>query len=148
MYGDWNGCAKESVPFSMGRFYYEDINDIDFNKILTDAIGAPPSDMYDPHAHHILFKHGRGETQQELVQRGQRILVEMYDIDPITGLEVLGWAPNRVVGQHSTETLESLINDIVDVADREGSREEMEAILNKHKQEAKKRNVCKKKIGG
>ena len=34
MYGDWTGCAKEPVPFEMGRFYYEDINDIDFNKIL------------------------------------------------------------------------------------------------------------------
>ena len=52
------------------------------------------------------------------------------------------------MGQHSIEPLERLVNDIVEVAEREGSREEMEEIINKHKKEAQERTACKKKIGG
>ncbi len=51
--------------------------------------GDPPEGMPDPHAHHILYKKGRGSAQQELVQEGQQILREA-GIDPIMGPENLG----------------------------------------------------------
>jgi hypothetical protein len=54
--GEWvwthNACADGSF---------------DFGKHLRKIIGDPPAGMVDPHAHHILFKKGLGEAQQELV---------------------------------------------------------------------------------
>ncbi len=44
----------------------------------------PPTAMINPHAHHILFKKGLGQKQQELVREGQEIL-RRYGIDPIIG---------------------------------------------------------------
>jgi hypothetical protein len=83
--------------------------------------------MTRPHAHHILFKKGRGKTQRELVQRGQAIL-EQYGIDPVFGFESLGWAPN-VQGQHTTEALRGVVEAIEAVHDRGGSRQEMVEAL-------------------
>ena len=71
---------------------------IHFIIIPMKRVGEPPSDMFDSHAHHILFKKGRGRKQQELTQKAQQILAENYRIDPIKGKEVLCWAPNRVGG--------------------------------------------------
>ncbi len=62
---------------------------------LRNTIGNPPEDMINPHAHHILFKTGLRDKQQELVKEGQAIL-RKYGIDPITGTENIVWAPNNV----------------------------------------------------
>lgn len=79
--------------------------------MLTAMVGAPPANMCDPHAHHILFKVGNGEKQKELVKQGREIL-RKYGIDPIAGKEVLCWAPNRVLGQHSYDTLKELVDEL------------------------------------
>ncbi len=105
-----------------------DINNFKFGKYLKKHIGEPPKEMKDPHAHHILFKKGRGKAQQELVKEGQEILKE-FDIDPILGLENLTWAPNRVKGQHGTEALQKVVDDIKAVKNNGGDRDDMIAIL-------------------
>ena len=78
---------------------------------LRNTIGNPPEDMINPHAHHILFKTGLGEKQQELVKEGQAIL-RKYGIDPITGPENIVWAPNSVNGQHALPSLEKVVNSL------------------------------------
>ncbi|PWT27141.1 hypothetical protein [Butyrivibrio fibrisolvens] len=39
-----------------------------------------------------------------------------YGIDPIIGHENLVWAPMRVTGQHSTESLEFVVNSLKEKA--------------------------------
>ena len=136
-YYDPSGYARV-VPFSKGNYSYEDINAIDYNALATSYFGDPPTDMYDPHAHHIVYKVGNGAAQKEISANLQGILVD-YDIDPIQGKEVLGWAPNRVKDQHSLETLDSLNKEILAVKESGGTREDIIAVLDKHKQEAANR---------
>ena len=89
-------------------------NKTDFGKYLRRLKGDPPKNMPCPHAHHILYKRGRGKEQQELVKQGQRLL-RIVGIDPIWGTENLTWAPNTVAGQHSVKDLRSLVKALKDV---------------------------------
>ena len=81
-----------------------------YNKILMDTVGPPPSDMENPHAHHIVYKSGNGQKQKALVEEGQEIL-RNYDIDPIEGAENLCWAPN-IAGQHNGDNLQVVVDGI------------------------------------
>lgn len=47
--------------------YNNSLIKIDFGKYLRGLLGASPTDMKNPHAHHILFKVGLGQKQKELV---------------------------------------------------------------------------------
>ena len=95
--------------------------------------------MVDPHAHHICFKIGNGKKQKKLVNELQDLLVS-YDIDPILSKEVLCWAPNRgTKGQHSYNTLKALGDDLKEVRDIGGSREDILNVLNEHKNVAANR---------
>ncbi len=94
-----------------GAYEKELVENMNFGKYLSAMVGAPPANMCDPHAHHILFKVGNGEKQKELVKQGREIL-RKYGIDPIAGKEVLCWAPNRVLGQHSYDTLKELVDEL------------------------------------
>ncbi|MGD6816619.1 T7SS effector LXG polymorphic toxin [Metabacillus sp. 113a] len=114
------------------------IDQIDYGAYLRKNKGAPPEDMYDPHAHHIVFKKGNGKEQKELVKEGQEILIE-YDIDPISGLENLVWAPNRVKGQHGIEALRNVVENIKKVKDAGGDRDDMVEMLEKLGDIAKRR---------
>ncbi|MDE8674458.1 T7SS effector LXG polymorphic toxin [Priestia aryabhattai] len=116
----------------------ENVDQIDYGAYLKKNIGNPPNDMYDPHAHHIVFKKGNGAAQKELVREGQEILRE-YDIDPILGLENLVWAPNRVKGQHGIEALTNVVDNIRKVRDAGGDREDMVEMLEKLGDIAKRR---------
>ncbi|MGP0686480.1 T7SS effector LXG polymorphic toxin [Priestia aryabhattai] len=116
----------------------KNVDQIDYGAYLKKNIGGPPSDMYDPHAHHIVFKKGNGVAQKELVKEGQEILRE-YDIDPILGLENLVWAPNRVKGQHGIEALTNVVDNIRKVRDAGGDREDMVEMLEKLGDIAKRR---------
>jgi hypothetical protein len=91
---------------------------------LRSKIGAPPADMPDPHAHHIVFKEGLGLEQKALVKEGHDLLRE-YDIDPILGLENLTWAPNRVAGQHGVEALRNAVDNLKAVKQFGGTREDI-----------------------
>ena len=139
MYADPSGYAKKIVPFIMGEYDYTDINSIDYGKILKDTIGGPPSDMYKPHAHHVIFKIGNGKKQKALVKEAQQILVN-FNIDPIKGPEVLGWAPNAVKGQHSYKTLKQTVDEIKKVVENGGNREDIVRVLEKEKQKAANRS--------
>ncbi|MFJ7849953.1 T7SS effector LXG polymorphic toxin [Peribacillus sp. NPDC097224] len=116
----------------------KNVDQIDYGAYLKKNKGNPPSDMYDPHAHHIVFKKGNGEAQKELVKEGQEVLKE-YDIDPILGLENLVWAPNRVKGQHGIEALRNVVDNIKKVRDAGGDRDDMVEMLNKLGDIAKRR---------
>ncbi|MCM3177682.1 AHH domain-containing protein [Cytobacillus horneckiae] len=103
--------SKKMSELRITKEYNEALIKIDFGKYLRGLIGDPPTAMIDPHAHHILFKKGLGETQQKLVLEGQELL-RKYGIDPIISKENLVWAPNRVAGQHSIAALENVVNQL------------------------------------
>ncbi|MCK1992173.1 hypothetical protein GW626_17615 [Peribacillus muralis] len=126
------------VESEVGGRGTSNVDQINYGSYLKKNIGNPPSDMYDPHAHHIVFKKGNGEAQKELVKEGQEILRE-YDIDPILGLENLVWAPNRVKGQHGIEALRNVVDNIKKVRDADGDRDDMVEMLNKLGDIAKRR---------
>lgn len=96
----------------------------DFGRYLRNLIGNPPSNMIDPHAHHILPKTGKGPIQQALVEEGQKIL-NSYGIDPILGAENLCWAPNRVVGQHSEAAIREIVDGLKMLQEGGSSKEEI-----------------------
>lgn len=87
------------------------VSRFNFGKYLKNKIGGPPSDMKNPHAHHILFKKGLGEAQKALVKDGQEIL-RKHGIDPIYGVENLCWAPNGIKGQHSIDALKNVVDKL------------------------------------
>ena len=67
------------------------------------------------HMHIIYYLRLETEKKQkELVKQGQEIL-RKYGIDPIAGKEVLCWAPNRVVGQHSYKAIEPLVQKLLEI---------------------------------
>lgn len=133
-----SGVSKEgSVAKGTGEVT-KDVDKIDYGAYLKKNIGEPPKDMYDPHAHHIVFKKGNGKAQKELVKEGQEILKE-YDIDPILGLENLVWAPNRVKGQHGIEALRNVVDNLKKVRDAGGDRDDILEMLNKLGDIAKRR---------
>ncbi|MDH2542429.1 hypothetical protein QDR66_18085, partial [Acinetobacter baumannii] len=105
-----------------------DLNKIKWGEYLTQLKGPAPEGMYDPHAHHILFKSGYGSAQKALVKEGQDIL-RSYDIDPIFGPENLVWAPNRVAGQHDIHALRNVVNSLKEVHEFGGTREDMIEML-------------------
>lgn len=84
--------------------------------------------MIDPHAHHILFKKGLGQKQQELVREGQEIL-KRYGIELIIGKGNLVWAPNRITGQHGIERLQHIVDKLKEVDSFGGTREKMVEML-------------------
>jgi autotransporter-associated beta strand protein len=88
---------------------------------LTRLIGDAPEGMPNPHAHHILFKVGNGEEQQQLVAEGQAIL-RRAKLNPISGVENLVWAPLYAAGQHSIEALTNVVVTLRAVEDAGGSQ--------------------------
>jgi hypothetical protein len=100
----------------------------DFNKYLRELIGDPPSGMFDPHAHHILFKEGLGKAQKELVKEGQELL-KRYGIEPILGKENLTWAPMRVAGQHGIDVLKDVVNTLKKVEKAGGDYDDIVQAL-------------------
>ena len=101
-----------------------------FGAYLKAQIGDAPAGIFDPHAHHILFKDGIGLAQKVLVRQGQALL-RQFDIDLIYGLENLVWAPNHVVGQHSGATLRHTVDTLRQVRDAGGTRSDMVEALRK-----------------
>jgi hypothetical protein len=106
----------------------ENLKNFKFGKYLESKIGPAPADMYDPHAHHILFKEGNGEAQKKMVEEGQALL-RRYDIDPIMGVENLVWAPNRVAGQHDSKALGHVLDRLKAVEAGGGDREDIVDVL-------------------
>ncbi|WP_240458699.1 AHH domain-containing protein [Virgibacillus sp. Bac330] len=119
---------KRMSELGISKEYDEALIKIDFGKYLRELIGEPPSAMIDPHAHHILFKKGLGQKQQELVQEGQEIL-KKYGIEPVIGKENLVWAPNRIAGQHGIERLQHIVNKLKEVDSFGGNREKIVEML-------------------
>ena len=103
--------SKHMSSLGMTKYYEATMKKISIGKYLENMVGKSPANMKDPHAHHILFKKGRGAAQQQLVKEGQDIL-RKYGIDPILGLENLVWAPNRVAGQHDFNAIKHVVDEL------------------------------------
>lgn len=114
--------------FGITKEYDEALIKIDFGKYLRGLIGDPPTAMINPYAHHILFKKGLGQKQQELVLEGQEIL-RRYGVNPIIGKENLVWAPNAVIGQHSLDALEEVVNRLRAVEAMDGDFDDIVEAL-------------------
>lgn len=119
---------KEMADLGIAKVYDEALIKIDFGKYLRGLIGGPPSAMINPHAHHILFKKGLGQKQQELVREGQEIL-RKYGVDQIIGEENLVWAPNAVTGQHSLDALKNVVNQLKSVEIEGGDFDDIVEVL-------------------
>ena len=119
---------KRMSELGITKEYDEALIKMDFGKYLRGLIGDPPTAMINPHAHHILFKKGLGQKQQELVREGQEIL-RRYGIDPIIGEENLVWAPNAVVGQHSLDALELVVNQLKAIEEMGGDFDDIVEAL-------------------
>ena len=122
--------SKKISALGITEQYEAEMKNIKFGEYLRNTIGNPPEDMIDPHAHHILFKTGLGEKQQELVKEGQAIL-RKYGIDPITGTENIVWAPNGVPGQHDFEALQKVVGGLRELDEFNASRKKVELFLRK-----------------
>ncbi|WP_342614461.1 T7SS effector LXG polymorphic toxin [Peribacillus frigoritolerans] len=120
--------SKKMSDLGIIKEYNDVLIKIDFGKYLRGLIGDPPNAMINPHAHHILFKKGLGQKQQELVREGQEIL-RRYGIDPIIGKENLVWAPNAVIGQHSLDALEEVVNRLRAVEAMDGDFDDIVEAL-------------------
>uniref|UniRef100_UPI001F59F763 hypothetical protein n=1 Tax=Bacillus cereus group sp. BfR-BA-01523 TaxID=2920371 RepID=UPI001F59F763 len=120
--------SEKISDLGITKEYNEALIKMDFGKYLKGLVGSPPEDMINPHAHHILFKRGLGQKQQELVREGQEIL-RRYGLDPIIGKENLVWAPNAVIGQHSFGALENVVNRLRAVEDEEGDLDDIVEAL-------------------
>ncbi|WP_419957622.1 T7SS effector LXG polymorphic toxin [Psychrobacillus psychrotolerans] len=120
--------SKKMSELGITKVYNEALIKIDFGKYLRGLIGDPPTAMMNPHAHHILFKKGLGQKQQELVREGQEIL-RRYGVDPIIGKENLVWAPNAVIGQHSLDALENVVNQLKTVEIEGGDFDDFVEVL-------------------
>ena len=73
--------------------------------------GNPPCNMVNPHAHHIVFKEGRGKMKKVLGESKE--ILERYNIDWLKGIENLMWAPNK---GHSLKNAEK-VRDALKAAD-------------------------------
>ncbi|MFE4352047.1 T7SS effector LXG polymorphic toxin [Peribacillus butanolivorans] len=120
--------SKKMSDLGITKEYNEALIKIDFGKYLRGLVGEPPTAMIDPHAHHIIFKKGLGQKQQDLVAEGQEIL-KRYGIEPIIGEENLVWAPNRIAGQHGIERLQHIVDKLKEVDSFGGTRERMVEML-------------------
>ncbi|SFU98193.1 hypothetical protein, partial [Butyrivibrio sp. INlla21] len=110
--------------------FESEMKKINFGEYLKNMEGPPPEDMFNPHAHHIVFKNGNGAVQQELVKQGQAVLRE-YGIDPILAEEVLTWAPNGIPGQHSVEPLREVVEGLVERAEFGVGKDDIDKFLQK-----------------
>ena len=115
-----------------------DLKKYNFGDHLRNLVGPSPSGMFDPHAHHILFKTGLGETQKALVAKGQALL-RSYGLDPIFGKENLVWAPNGVKGQHAVGNLRTVVEALEEVHESLGTKAAIVKTLEKQGQIAAQR---------
>ncbi|WP_242280354.1 hypothetical protein [Bacillus cereus group sp. BfR-BA-01428] len=67
--GELSEIRKKMSDLGITKEYNEALIKLDFGKYLRGLIGDPPTAMIDPHAHHILFKKGLGEAQQNLFKK-------------------------------------------------------------------------------
>ena len=110
--------SQKMAELGITKEYEAEMRKLNFNEYLRNLTGEPPVDMNSAHAHHILFKTGRGKAQQLLVQEAQELL-RRNGIDPIAGPENLVWAPMYAKGQHSLASLKQLV-DALKAADAAG----------------------------
>jgi Protein of unknown function (DUF1557). len=99
------------------KYCLSTVKNFNWGKYLRGLIGDPPKWMLNPHAHHIVFKKGRGAMVKYL-NRSKAIL-EKHNINWLKGKENLVWAPNK---NHSTKVAKYVCESI-EKADKLGGKE-------------------------
>jgi hypothetical protein len=92
--------------------------------------GDPPEEMILPHAHHAVFKMGRGAMKKWLDD--SKDILEYYDIDWYRGSENMGWAPNK---NHSAAVAKVVRDKLLEAHRAHGTKQaicDTLAILKKH----------------
>ena len=97
-------CLSELKNFKWGEY-------------LKKLIGPPPKWMINPHAHHIVFKKGRGAMKKYL--KKSKSILEKHGIDWLKGKDNLVWAPNK---NHSTKAAK-YVSEALEKADKLGGKE-------------------------
>jgi len=87
--------------------------DFDWGQHLRSIGGGEPPGMVAPHAHHVVFKNGRGARMCAYLDESKAILAR-HGIDPLLGRENLVWAPNK---NHSTAAARA-VRAVRDVPER------------------------------
>ncbi|WIG80094.1 AHH domain-containing protein [Photobacterium damselae] len=119
-----SACPDEN-EFKYGPNQNNPTPDIKWRELLKSYEGVgPPESMINPHAHHIVFKKGRGVKMKGYLDESKKIL-EKYDIDWYKGRENLIWAPNK---NHSTIAAK-YVRDVLIQADKTNSKEEVVLAL-------------------
>jgi len=85
--------------------------DVDWGAYLKKLTGtSPPSSMVNPHAHHIVFKNGRGTAMKKVLAESKAIL-EKHGIDWLKGKENLVWAPNKNYSLKAAEAVRDALQE-------------------------------------
>ena len=104
LYGYVDDTTNEFDPFG----------ETNWGNLLKKLTGVgPPSGMKRPHAHHIVFKQGRGREMKKVLADSKEIL-EKHGIDWLKGKENLVWAPNK---NHSIKAAKT-VRDALQKADK------------------------------
>jgi RHS repeat-associated protein len=97
---------------------------------------GPPAGMQNPHAHHGVFKEGRPGPMRDAVLESQDIVRRRAGVDPIWGVDNLGWAPNR---GHSTSVAQDILERLRALDAANGTPEDFRALLRTFQEEAARR---------
>jgi Pretoxin HINT domain/Domain of unknown function (DUF4280)/A nuclease family of the HNH/ENDO VII superfamily with conserved AHH len=102
-----------------------ELKNFDWGGYLKKLVGPPPPGMINPHAHHIVFKKGRGAMIKYLDK--SKAVLDKHGIDWLKGKENLVWAPNK---NHSTQVAKQ-VSEALEKADKLGGKEAVLKELDK-----------------
>jgi hypothetical protein len=150
---EFDGSSKQSfrtsVSKAIGKELYEDrtfLNGFRWGKYVESHIGPAPlvrgQPMFDKHGHHKIFQKWL-ETQDPLVREAHELLWSA-GIDPLFGMENLGWAPKAVIGQHTTANLQEMVGQLRKLKAAELGYNDFVALLNQYGDIAASRTKSRK----
>jgi hypothetical protein len=93
------------------------IKNFKWGEYLKKIKGPAPPGMINPHAHHIVFKKGRGAMIKYL--KKSKAILEKHGIDWLKGKENLVWAPNK----NHTKKAAKYVSEALKKADKLGGKE-------------------------
>lgn len=102
-----------------------ELKNFDWGAYLRKLKGPPPAGMVNPHAHHVVFKKGRGAMVKYLDK--SKTILEKHEIDWLKGKENLVWAPNK---NHSLQAAKR-VSEALEKADKLGGKDAVLKELDK-----------------
>ena len=111
------GWIKALVHNTKAGVCLTELKNFKWGNYLKSLIGPPPPGMVNPHAHHIVFKKGRGSMVKYLDK--SKAILEKHGIDWLKGVENLVWAPNK---NHSKQAAKK-VSQALEKADKAGGKD-------------------------